>query len=81
MQMFHKLFSVVLFVQIGQSVIVLAITIVTMAMVKVTITILIGKILYLGIILLQILLFCFLGDQVNHEVIGYRIKYLFKKKM
>lgn len=66
--MFHNLFSIVLFIQISQSVIVLAITIVSMIVGEFNVTILVGKIFYVGILLSEIGLFCYLGDQVCDEV-------------
>lgn len=66
--MFHNLFSIVLFIQISQSVIVLAISIVSMIVGEFNVTILVGKIFYVGILLSEIGLFCYLGDQVCDEV-------------
>lgn len=65
--MFHGVFSMILFCQICQSTIVLAITIVSMA--NVDTTVLIGKCCYLGILLAQNALFCYLCNEVYNEVI------------
>lgn len=67
-QAFHDVFSIVIFYQIGQSIIVLAVTVVSMAATESSPSVLIGKMMYLGIVFADIGLYCYLGHEVYYEV-------------
>lgn len=67
-QMFHGIFSTTLFLQIAQSAIVLAITIVSMATTSFDVSVLMGKSIYLVLLLANNALFCYLGNDVYYEV-------------
>lgn len=70
-RIFHEVFSAICFVQIAQSVVVLAVTIVAMTSTKLTLSVLIGKIVYLSIVFSQNLFFCYFSNEVFFEVISW----------
>lgn len=78
MQMFHSIFRIVLFIQIGQSVIVLTITIVSAILAELSLSILITKMCYFAFILSEIGVFCYLGNEVQSEVISVILKTIFE---
>lgn len=73
--MFHDVFSWIFFFQISQSVLSLAITIVSLTSTDLSTSVLIGKIIYLAIIFGQNALYCYLGNNILFEV-NYEVNLL-----
>lgn len=66
--MFHDIFSWLLLFQISQSVLSLAITIVSLTSTDISETVLFGKVIYLGVIFVQNAFYCYLGNNILVEV-------------
>lgn len=69
-EIFHEIFSMLLFAQCTQAALTLAITIVSMTTSQFDSSVLIGKLVYVVLQLGQNGLFCYLSNEIYYEVIS-----------